>query len=236
MGHEAELPAPAGELPAGKAPARTAMAEPDHLVLAARDLDRAAAWLADRLGVALSAGGRHTYMGTHNRLLHLGEGFYLELIAIDPQALAPGRPRWFGLDQQEALPAERPRLIHWVARSDDILRAAAASTEALGEILPMERGDYRWRITVPPDGHLPGEGLVPTLIQWDVPFHPASRLPDVGCRLMKLEGFDPQPARVRTALAALGLASRLDVHSCAADRARQLVAYIRTPGGLIELD
>jgi hypothetical protein len=212
------------------------VAVPDHLVLAARDLDRGAAWLEDRLGVALAQGGRHSRMGTHNRLLHLGESFYLELIAIDPQAPPPGRPRWFALDRPEALPADRPQLIHWVARSDDILRDVAASTDAMGEILPMERGGYRWRISVPPDGHLPGDGLVPTLIQWDVPFHPASRLPDVGCRLMKLEGFHPQPARIKAALAALGLASRLDVHACAADEAPQLVAYLRTPRGLVELD
>ncbi|MDK9704569.1 MAG: VOC family protein [Sulfuritalea sp.] len=212
------------------------MAEPDHLVLAARDLDRGAAWLQDRLGVTLAQGGRHARMGTHNRLLHLGEGFYLELIAIDPQAPPPGRPRWFALDRQESLPADRPRLIHWVARSGDIVRDAAACIDAPGEILSMERGDYRWRISVPADSHLPGDGLVPTLIQWDVPFHPASRLPDAGCRLMKLEGFHPQPVRIRTALAALDLASRLDVHACAADEAPQLVAYIRTPGGLVELD
>jgi len=212
------------------------MAVPDHLVLAAHDLDAGVAWLEQRLGVALTAGGKHSRMGTHNRLLHLGESFYLELIAIDPQVPPPGRPRWFALDRQETLAADRPRLIHWVARSDDILRDVAASSEALGEILPMQRGDYRWRITVPPDGHLPGDGLVPTLIQWDVPFHPAERLPEAGCRLMKLEGFHPQPARITAALATLGLASRLDVHSCAADEAPQLLAYIRTPGGLVELD
>ncbi|OHC66246.1 MAG: hypothetical protein A2040_09115 [Rhodocyclales bacterium GWA2_65_19] len=211
------------------------MVTPDHLVLAARDLDSDAAWLEDRLGVALAAGGKHPRMGTHNRLLSLGQGFYLELIAIDPQAAPPGRPRWFGLDRLD-LPADRPRLIHWVARSDDILRDAAASSEPLGELLPMARGDYRWRISVPADGHLPGDGLVPTLIQWDVPFHPAERLPDSGCRLMKLEGFHPQPAPVKATLAALGLAARLDVHACAADEPTQLVAYLRTPRGLVELD
>lgn len=209
---------------------------PDHLVLAARDLDRGTAWLEDRLGVRLAAGGRHSRMGTHNRLLSLGDNFYLELIAIDPLAMPPGRPRWFELDRQDALPAERPRLIHWVAQSDDIVRDAAASSEAMGDVLPMERGDYQWRITVPADGHLPGNGLVPTLIQWDVPFHPASRLPDADCRLMKLEGFHPQPERIKTALASLGLASRLDVHSCEVDEPAQLVAYLRTPGGLVELD
>ncbi|MBI3095124.1 MAG: VOC family protein [Rhodocyclales bacterium] len=210
------------------------MADPDHLVFAAPDLDAGAAWLELQLGVTLAAGGKHARMGTHNRLLGLGENFYLELIAIDPSASPPGRPRWFALDSPQT--PDRPRLVHWVARSDDIVRDAAASSEDLGEILPMERGDYRWRISVPGDGRLPGDGLVPTLIQWDVPFHPAQRLPDAGCRLMKLEGFHPQPARIRAALASLGLGSRLDVHACVAAEPAQLVAYIRTPRGLVELD
>jgi hypothetical protein len=208
--------------------------EPDHLVLAAHDLDAGAAWLESRLGVKLASGGKHLRMGTHNRLLGLGDGFYLELIAIDPDAVAPGRPRWFALDRLPA--SDRPRLIHWVARSDDIEADAARSAEPPGEILPMERGDYRWRITVPADGHLPGDGLLPTLIQWDVPFHPASRLPDAGCRLMKLEGFHPQPARIRTVLDSLGLGARLDVHAAAAGEAAQLVASVKTPRGLVELD
>jgi hypothetical protein len=208
--------------------------ERDHLVLAARDLDAGAAWLEDRLGVAPAAGGKHVRMGTHNRLLGLGEGFYLELIAIDPAAAAPSRPRWFALDSVP--PPDRPRLIHWVARSDAIARDVAGCTEALGEILPMERGDYRWRISVPADGRLPGDGLVPTLIQWDVACHPSQRLPESACRLMKLEGFHPQPPRIRTALESLGLASRLDVHPCADGESAQLVAYLKTPRGLVELD
>jgi len=204
--------------------------------LAARDLDQGTAWLEDRVGVALAAGGRHARMGTHNRLLGLGENLYLELIAIDPLAPPPGRPRWFELDRSQDLPSGRPRLVHWVARCEDIRSEAGASIENLGEILSMERGDYRWRITVPPDGHLPGAGLVPTLIQWDVPFHPAGRLPESGCRLMKLEGYHPEPAVVRSSLAVLGLASRLDVHPCGGEEVPQMVAYIRTPRGLVELD
>ena len=35
----------------------------------------------------------------------------------------------------------------------------------------------RWRITIPDDGKLPAKGIVPTVIQWDVPFHPADALP-----------------------------------------------------------
>ncbi|MCF8177518.1 MAG: VOC family protein [Sulfuritalea sp.] len=211
------------------------MAVADHLVLATRDLEQGTTWLDDRLGASLVAGGQHERMGTHNRLLGLGEGFYLELIAIDPQAPAPNRPRWFELDRLSP-ELDRPRLIHWVARSDDIEREAGTSSEALGEIVPMARGDYRWRITVPADGHLPGDGLVPTLIQWDVAFHPSQRLPETGCRLMKLEAFHSQPERIRSALAALDLSSRLDVHPSEAGEAAQLVAYLRTPRGLVELD
>ncbi|MBI5108925.1 MAG: VOC family protein [Rhodocyclales bacterium] len=214
---------------------RSPVAVPDHLVLAARDLDAGAIWLEGHLGVALSPGGKHQRMGTHNRLLGLGEGFYLELIAIDPLAPPPGRPRWFGLDDAKWAD-DRPRLIHWVARSDDILRDAAASIAPLGAILPMERGDYRWRITVPPDGHLPGDGLLPTLIQWDVPFHPAQRLPESGCRLMKQEAFHPDPVPLRRALAVLGLDSRLDLHRADGGEPAPLVAYLKTPRGLVELD
>ena len=109
-------------------------------MLTARDLDAGAAWLEQHLGVVLAAGGKHERMGTHNRLLGLGDNFYLELIAVDLAAAPPRRPRWFGLDSAD-LPADRPRLIHWVARSNDIEADAARNTEPPGEILPMERGD-----------------------------------------------------------------------------------------------
>ncbi len=211
------------------------MAQPDHLVLDARDLDVGAAWLQERLGVVLAGGGKHARMGTHNRLLGLGEGFYLELIAIDPQAAPPDRPRWFGLDAL-AFDGDRPRLIHWVARSEDIEADLATCHHDRGDILAMERGDYRWRISVPADGHLPGAGLLPTLIQWDVPFHPARRLPESNCRLMKLEAFHPAPEPLQADLAAIGLAARLDLHSTEPNEAAQLVAYIKTPRGLVELD
>lgn len=211
------------------------MATLDHLVLATRDLAQGSAWLEDHLGLPLSPGGAHAAMGTHNRLLRLGPALYLELIAVDPQATAPARPRWFALDapQMEARIAERPRLIHWVARSTDIAVESGACPEPLGEITPMRRGNFEWLITVPADGHLPGDGLVPTLIEWRVPLHPAAALPDAGCALLKLEGFHPDPVRIRSALAALGLDHALALH---AGPDIELLAYLETPSGLRELD
>ncbi|MGZ6164169.1 MAG: VOC family protein, partial [Myxococcaceae bacterium] len=51
----------------------------DHLVVAGETLDTSG--LDAVLGVALSGGGKHARMGTHNRLLRLGTDAYLELIA-----------------------------------------------------------------------------------------------------------------------------------------------------------
>jgi len=210
----------------------------DHLVVAAAELGRGAAWLEERLGVPLAPGGRHAAMGTHNRLLKLGPRLYLELIAIDPAAPNPGRPRWFGLDDPalRARIAERPRLLHWVARCEAIEATAAACPEPLGDILDMSRGEFAWRITVRADGRPPGDGVTPGLIEWRSSAHPADGLPECGCSLMKLEGFHPDPARMRFALSALGLADALAVFPAAAGELPGLAAFLKTPAGLCELD
>jgi hypothetical protein len=214
----------------------------DHLVVVAETLAQGAAWCEATFGVAPGPGGRHPLMGTHKRLLRIdGPAFpraYLEIIAVDPEAPAPGRPRWFGLDDpalKEKI-AERPRLIHWVARCEDIVAASAACPEPPGDILDLARGDFRWRITVPADGHLPGDGLVPSLIQWRSPAHPADNLPERGCALMKLEGFHPEPIAIDKALGALGLAGALAPYPAEPGEAPNLVAYLRVPSGLREID
>ena len=161
--------------------------ELDHLVVAARTLEEGGAWIAERLGVRTVPGGRHELMGTHNRLLSLGERRYLEVIAVDPEAPPPPRPRWFGLDgaAMKARLEAGPALIHWVERTPDIEEALRDYPEAV-EVLDLSRGEYRWRIGVPPDGRLPCGGACPTLIQWQGALHPADRLPASGCELLEL--------------------------------------------------
>lgn len=210
----------------------------DHLVVAAAELGRGAAWLEERLGVALAPGGRHATMGTHNRLLKLGPRRYLELIAIDPTAPNPPHPRWFGLDDPALRTriAERPRLLHWVARCEGIEAAAAASPEPLGNTLDLSRGEFAWRITVRADGRTPGDGVIPSLIEWTSRAHPADGLAECGCAVMKLEGFHADPARVRSALSALDLADALAVFPTAVGEPPGLVAFLKTPAGLCEID
>jgi len=162
----------------------------DHLVVAAATLADGIDYAASLTGAVPHPGGKHVAMGTHNALLRLGEKLYLEIIAIDPASTKPARRRWFGLDDvalQSEL-TESPRLIHWVARTDDIDQAARCCPVDLGSVHAMSRGEYRWRITIPEDGALPGRGLIPTLIQWDVPMHPAHRLPQSHVSLVELAG------------------------------------------------
>jgi hypothetical protein len=60
----------------------------DHVLIAASDLDAAAARLESEHGLRATGGGRHVGIGTENRIVPLGRG-YLELIAVrDPEEAA----------------------------------------------------------------------------------------------------------------------------------------------------
>jgi hypothetical protein len=203
--------------------------ELDHLVVTAPSLQVGVAWVEAALGVALEPGGEHERMGTHNALLKLGDEQYVEVLAVNPDAVGPRRPRWFGLDGRE--PGSSPRLATWVARTDDIETAAGSSPEPLGPIEPMSRGSFDWLITVRSDGSLPGEGVVPSLIEWRSARHPARLLPDRGCQLLRLEGFHPEAERIASAVEALGLSSAVIVKPLPGGERPYLVAHMKTPRG-----
>jgi hypothetical protein len=195
----------------------------DHLVVAAQTLQEGVEYVQNVLEVVLPPeGGQHPLMGTHNRLLTLGGGVYLEIIAIDPEAPKPARPRWFELDRFRG----PPRLLTWVARTEALERYASLG---LGPVTRASRGDLEWHITLPEDGRLHWDGVVPYLIQWG-PKHPADTLPDVGCRLIELSAFHPRP-EPSTLLQKLGLAHlRLEPSNLP-----RLEALIETPRGLTVL-
>ncbi|MDR7378964.1 hypothetical protein J2X19_003658 [Rhodoferax ferrireducens] len=172
-------------------------------------------------------------MATHNRLLRLGDALFLEVIAPNPLASPPARPRWFALDTLQ--PGTEPALATWVARSPDIQASLAASTEALGAVEPMQRGALHWLITIPADGALPLQGIAPALIEWQTQEHPAAKLPDLGLSLLQLELLHPEPQRIARLLGSLEIDDgRLRVGLLAQGSPR-LVAHIQTPQGLRQL-
>jgi len=170
----------------------------DHLVVAAHSLAQGVAWCETTLGVTPGSGGRHVLMGTHNRLLKMATvaypNAYLEIIAIDPEAPPPGRPRWFGLDApalRERL-ADGPRLIHAVARSTmldmhrwGLITVGQKPGDPVNAGRDTPEGRLEWQILLRDDGRLDCGGALPTLLQWKGR-HPAEAMPDSGVTLRSL--------------------------------------------------
>ena len=204
----------------------------DHLVITAPTLDDGADSIHRALGVELQGGGKHLRMGTHNRLLKLGDAVYLEVIAVDPDAPPPDRPRWFQLDDAATQQPEAARLTTWVMRTNNIEAAADAFPASPGAIEPMTRGDLKWKITIPNDGKLVWNGVLPSLIQWDAEPHPARNMVDVGCRLLEVRLYHPDSRRVEIMLQQLGFSGTLQAHQLQTGRSPRLEAVIQTPGGV----
>lgn len=175
----------------------------DHLVFAARTLAEGVDWCEATLGIRPEAGGQHAFMGTHNRVFSIASAAfrraYVEIIAIDPALPAPGRARWFDLDDAalQCEIARAPQLVHWVARCADIATARAAMLAAgvdCGTVEQAERatphGLLHWQISLRADGHRPLAGAAPALIAWG-DAHPTDTLPDsdVALAAMSVAGW-----------------------------------------------
>jgi catechol 2,3-dioxygenase-like lactoylglutathione lyase family enzyme len=135
----------------------------DHIVIAVRDLEAAAASYT-RLGFTVVAGGRHS-VATHNALISFTDGAYIELIAFYE---AHPSHKWWGALQRGG------GLVDFCMQTDD-LAADTAAFRAAG--VPMEdpsplsrtRPDgyqLRWVLSIPREG---ARGVAPFLIQDETP-------------------------------------------------------------------
>jgi hypothetical protein len=179
--------------------------ELDHIVIAARSLEQGAAFVRERLGVDIPAGGKHPLMGTHNCLMRLGASAFLEVIAVDPSAERPARPRWYALDDpalRDRL-SKSPQLIAWVLRSRTIERDALIAGYSADDIISVSRGTLSWKLTVPADGRLPWGGAFPHLIQWDGGARPWEQMADRDAGLARLQIRHPEADRLASILSRL---------------------------------
>ncbi|MCH2095598.1 MAG: VOC family protein [Rhodobacteraceae bacterium] len=163
------------------------MLELDHVAVLGSALGEAVGHVEHCLQKQLVAGGQHAHFATHNRLLGLEDGLYLEAIAIDPSVPAPPYPRWFGLDSF-AGPA---RLDKWIVRTNDMQATLEAFPQA-GHPVALERDGLRWTMAVPEDGTLPFDGLFPAIIQWHSAVPPGQSLASSGVRLKALHVQHPR--------------------------------------------
>ena len=168
----------------------------DHIAVAAATLEDGRAFVEAALGVRMQPGGKHARFGTHNMLLGLEDGLYLEIIAIDPDAPAPGRPRWFDLDRFDG----QPRIDNWICRTDGLDKATDVFPKA-GRPLRMTRDDLVWHMAVPDTGILPFDDCFPALMDWGDTAHPATRLNPSGCRLRELVVSHPEAVQLGAMMA-----------------------------------
>lgn len=202
----------------------------DHLVFAVPDLDSGTRLVEQRLGVQSAPGGRHVGLGTRNRLVGLGPGRYLEIVAVDPEQPTPSRPRWFGLDD-----LHEAKLVTWCVKSPDLHALVRGAREAgldLGEPVAgsRDRPDgtrLSWTFTDPRAPR--GDGVVPFFIDWGDSPHPGDELP-AACSFLGVRVEHPEPERISTWFRAVGLDTPVS-----RAHAPRIVASLDTPDGIVEI-
>ena len=112
----------------------------DHVIYATRDLGATAARLEADHGLVAKGGGRHTGIGTENRIVPLGAG-YLELIAVVDYAEAERSA--LGHVLAERIDGRGEGLMGWVVAVEDVI-AEAGRTGA--ELSVIERDGLRARL------------------------------------------------------------------------------------------
>ena len=209
----------------------------DHIVIAADSLQQGVDYVRSRLGVDIPKGGVHQTMGTHNHLMQLANDSYLEVIAIDPEAAVPSRPRWFGLDQamMRAALKRQPRLITWVMNTPDIRQLAEVANFDIGTPTALSRDDLKWEIALTDDGRLLADGMLPYCIQWHSEPHPSHGMADLGCILHALTIYHNRPRWIAERLEAIDASHLVQIETLPDSESPYLAATIETPGGLVVL-
>jgi Glyoxalase-like domain len=207
----------------------------DHLTIVAPALVDGVNHVRTCLGIDIPYGRVHPDMGTHNHVLRLGDGAYLEVIAVNPGAPLPVGPRWFGLDDKNAVQTAWDRgfrLRGWVARTDDIDSVLSQHGKILGRKTQLSREGRVFSFSLLPDGSLPLGGVAPSVIDRDGRAPPIGSMPDLGAQLRALVVEHPDPDEVAALYEKLGIENPPTVQK--GDQLRYR-AKIETPSGLKEL-
>jgi hypothetical protein len=89
----------------------------DHVIYGAADLGAAAARVEACLGLRAVTGGRHDGLGTHNRIVPLADGSFIELLAVADPEEAQRSPLGAAL---QAMIARGDGLFGWAVAVEDV--------------------------------------------------------------------------------------------------------------------
>lgn len=189
----------------------------DHIVIGGADLEKATKRIEQFIKADFSSGGKHPLMATHNRLIKLQNSIYMEIISIDPGATMPQssghKKRWFSLDSQSTKRrlSLAPQPLCWVAAVDNVEQAVSHCGYNPGKIIEVTRDDLRWRLTVPENGKLSFDGVLPILIEWPNGKNPAARMPESNVCLQQLTLFHPNPKKIKGILSKLNVVGPINI-------------------------
>ena len=207
--------------------AATPAAQIDHVMLGINDLERGMDAFEQLTGVRPAYGGKHPG-GTHNALVSLGEGTYLEIIAVQRGVAPPGE--YAGLEQLHKLTP-----IGWAVSAKDSAELRNRLTSAGMAVTEPTAGSR----TTPAGTTLSWQtfGLennfdeAPFFIVWSSQAaHPSSTSP-AGCKLQRWRVAGPQQKALDQLRRILDL--RVDV---AAAPSTSLHLSLNCPNGLVEFD
>ena len=207
----------------------------DHITVIAPTLTEGVSHVQESLDIEVPFGTHHDYMGTHNHRLQLGNNVYLEIVALDPAGSAPGRARWFGLDNQEKVRSdwdEGRRLRGWVASTEAIESVLSTHGPLFGDKVSLPTDNPTFYFAIPKDGSLPLDGAVPSLIDHRGDPTSMAEIPDLGARLRSFTLEHPDPAAIGALYRELSVDCPLEIVPGSALRYR---ARIETPSGVREL-
>lgn len=205
--------------------------EIDHIVYAVPDLDQTLQDFQAKTGIFPVFGGYHKNQGTKNALVNIGNGAYLELIAIDQENTAIGPPRWMGVD----LIAEA-QVTRWSLKSDQLAqdsKALRAFDDHMGVIEGGQRktahGDLlSWMMILPLAE--PAVEIAPFVTNWGTnSIHPTQNLPQV-FPLLDIQFYHPDPASLSVLWRQLGLSYPIQQGSTP-----QIKIVLDSPKGRVEL-
>lgn len=204
----------------------------DHLVYAGPDLALLTDALAGRHGLRAMPGGRHPSQGTHNALLGLGGGSYLELLAPDPEGEGGDWARSIAY-------LDGPALHAWCLRVEDAGAVATALEEAglIARRAPGSRtrpdgSTLRWELVFAERAGF--GGLMPFFVDWQGSAHPAADLPQAA-GFVGLELRHPRGSALRRLLDGLGeVPAGVDIVDAADDRPWMRLR-LDGPAGAVEL-
>lgn len=179
----------------------------DHIVYAVPNLEKGMDMIERNFGVRPVYGGQHKNQGTHNALLNLHNGSYLELIAIDKQNTIVKPPRWMGVDL-----ITEPTITRWAVRSDNIKEDIDLFKRLqipVGKILAGSRkkldgSTLSWEMSAP--SSQAKVDPLPFIVDWKDSVHPSQSLPQV-CLLVYFAISHPESASMKTLFSELGVKS-----------------------------